>query len=775
MPARLFAACPTGIGASAPHFNQDITMHSPPLNNTAPRSSATFAPAPTVTALGQQALTVVPATHARGGARAAANDAPPTGAAVAPYAGMAEQAQALRRSASATPLISAAPPPEPATAGIFQCADAATAAQLLQPTRPSFVKEGGSLLNPLNWPRFAANLFSGTPQRTVGLTTLDGATPDGAGGFVIDGFDDAANAMTGSGVSRQLAAVLQAGVFYPLLLPLVNLGAQGARAEWEQARGELHATNGDAERLRLQLHEDVRSLPVDAQTRLSQVKSPRRYARALIAELKRAIRTDGAQRSPLAQHLAEYQYMLRQQDQCRLACVSAPASAAGTHGMLAGVLCYEGTALAQLLGGVGSSIAAGVLTLVGNLLMGGAQGMMTVYGVLGAIGAGMAHHHLCKQARAYQASSSLRASEPLRAELQANCARRKRLNGIIGAAQAALACGQVLMLLGGPLAALAPLLLPLLPFASLLLFVGAGVTIAAIVVRLLAKRAYDDANGYNPKHSAALTARQADATDAEHAAALIAARAPAVAQLAHSTLLSALNAVTNRTPNGLTRAWHRLTGRKAAAAERLPALRKAVVGMAPAGSALAQALAAQINSAEFAQLCSAPTVPGLTSYLALSTGVAGEPSPHDAYTQLPPAMRLQSLIGAAASNPAMASWSQHVIQQLVIDETARDNKNGEKYADYHTRTPVAAPRTLLPNKGKHAYQFNVEAFQEACTKADWADGLPTDPVLAHVVQAVFSALDKTVAGSLLQYQHSVVRGIDAAITTMVEAEQLTAA
>ncbi len=98
--------------------------------------------------------------------------------------------------------------------------------------------------------------IAGDTQRTQGIVAKTKQRSDGSAAIVIDGFDDAANAINGSGLSQKLAAALQACVFYPLILPFVYTGVDGAL-------GELGATREDFKQSQQQI--DRGSQLVDAQ------------------------------------------------------------------------------------------------------------------------------------------------------------------------------------------------------------------------------------------------------------------------------------------------------------------------------------------------------------------------------------------------------------------------------------------------------------------------------------------------------------------------------
>ncbi len=112
-------------------------------------------------------------------------------------------------------------------------------AQRLTGDTPYFVKTAGSMLNPSRWPQMFRSLLSGHPERTHSVKSI---FTEASGGVVIvvDGIDDALGALQGSGVPQKLLAILQA-LAYPMFLPLIAMGYDGAREERQEASQQHHA------------------------------------------------------------------------------------------------------------------------------------------------------------------------------------------------------------------------------------------------------------------------------------------------------------------------------------------------------------------------------------------------------------------------------------------------------------------------------------------------------------------------------------------------------
>ncbi|KAJ1477794.1 hypothetical protein T484DRAFT_1905634, partial [Baffinella frigidus] len=128
-----------------------------------------------------------------------------------------------------------------------------------------FFKTAGSVMNPLNWLSMARSLLARQPQRTIGLRRF--IQDAGKGPMVmIDGADDLATALQGSGLPQQLQFALQgsglpqqlqfalqAFLLYPLVLPVVYMGFRGAAGDQEENHEEALETMGEVEELKQDL------------------------------------------------------------------------------------------------------------------------------------------------------------------------------------------------------------------------------------------------------------------------------------------------------------------------------------------------------------------------------------------------------------------------------------------------------------------------------------------------------------------------------------------
>ena len=101
-----------------------------------------------------------------------------------------------------------------------------------------FVKAPGSMLNPANWWTMGRGLLTGAPERTMRMMPINKDEDQEGPLIMIDGADDIATALQGSGLPQNLANALQAFVLYPLVLPIVELGFRGAEDDHEENTAE---------------------------------------------------------------------------------------------------------------------------------------------------------------------------------------------------------------------------------------------------------------------------------------------------------------------------------------------------------------------------------------------------------------------------------------------------------------------------------------------------------------------------------------------------------
>ena len=94
------------------------------------------------------------------------------------------------------------------------------------------------MLNPANWWMMARGLLTGAPERTVRMMPINKDENQEGPLVMIDGADDIATALQGSGLPQNLANTLQAFVLYPLVLPIVELGFRGAEDDHEENTAE---------------------------------------------------------------------------------------------------------------------------------------------------------------------------------------------------------------------------------------------------------------------------------------------------------------------------------------------------------------------------------------------------------------------------------------------------------------------------------------------------------------------------------------------------------
>mmetsp|Transcript_38820 Transcript_38820/g.99182 ORF Transcript_38820/g.99182 Transcript_38820/m.99182 type:complete len:910 (-) Transcript_38820:85-2814(-) len=116
-----------------------------------------------------------------------------------------------------------------------------------------FAKEPGSMLWPLNWPKQVKSLLAGSPQRTTCMQRLNKEEGENGPLVMIDGADDLASALQGSGLPQRLQFALQAFVLYPLVLPVVELGFKGAEGDREECRAAADEARESVAELKVEI------------------------------------------------------------------------------------------------------------------------------------------------------------------------------------------------------------------------------------------------------------------------------------------------------------------------------------------------------------------------------------------------------------------------------------------------------------------------------------------------------------------------------------------
>lgn len=593
-----------------------------------------------------------------------------------------------------------------------------------------YVKVAGNPLNPLHWPRMIGNLLAGRLQRTLGMRSMFNDGDEGGTGFVVDGFDDAANAISGSGLSRQLAAILQASVFYPLVLPLVNIGATGSRAEFREARQSLAQSGERLDQMRTALMEFLHAPQVEGDMRTHLIEADggdhARFAQLLLKRLATLPDRDSLppQLWPL---LHAYCQQVEQHQSLRMAVRAGPAALVATHGMLAGVVGYEGGALAEAIGGPGAGAATAAIGLGATVVMALGQVAMAVYGVVAAVRCALAHRRLRREETALQTYSVLSAAQ--RQELLHENRVQQKLQRYIGAANGALAAGQVLMVLGGGAIGLG---LPLL-------VVGALLTIGAIVGKLVAQHAYDQRFDH-------------DATDWREdvqAAELLATRQAALQQTVWCDIVSATERarLSSTEPyaqqQALERAWASLYGddpaRRAQCDAMLSRHRKLLLGLmlrsqqaGLAGLALLVPADAQFD-AQVEQACRQQRLE-----------------------------RTQALLEQLKQQPELeTALMQRVVMQLA------EAGQGKPVSPFLIQAELETDGAFGRKSRQTFYSFNQQAYTQGLLSQ--LGGAPASAAWLQAAEVVERALGQTVAAEFRQTQQRRFASAGAALATLAGA------
>ncbi|MQA40748.1 hypothetical protein [Rugamonas aquatica] len=598
-----------------------------------------------------------------------------------------------------------------------------------------YVKQPGMVLSPLNWPRFFLYLIGGRPQFSADVRRAFDSESEGGIVGTIDGLDDLIALLNASRLPERATAALQAGL-YPVALPLVNFGAVGARAEFREVRAAYRENTKKLTELRTELlaHADVRAMDNGF---LSSATTPTEFGLRLVAVLK-------ARSQPVEADLlglvVQYRALLALRIANALALGAAPAALVGAHGMLASIVACEGTALAAAIGGAGSQVAAATIMMVGNFVMGGAQVAMAVYGLVGVVRAIVAHGVLRKQAASIVASKSIQPATQ-NALLVENRV-QKRLNLAIGLANAGLAGGQALMLAGGAIFGLG------VPF----LIAGSVLTIASIVVKLVAQNAYDKRFAY-------------DLNNAEQARR--GTGRPSVANLEQLRDKSLRAGVWREVFTTAQRVKERY-GTKSLEVQKQRLLHElnAIYSTHDPRRVLYQEV--YESAQELLNACMESGVTWVASYIALSGPENSENSAVKLrqFEDLAPKDRIAKLFSWAIERRIDGELSQEVVRQLVVSVAGLKNRSGHRYDKYLQRIRFWEQRRFLWDKRKTAYNFDVDTFIN-----DIESKAAEVVELEHIV---YRALEKTVAKAYAQSQRSELAAIHANLVSITAGDALAA-
>lgn len=626
-------------------------------------------------------------------------------------------------------------------------------------SKDCFIKVSGKPTNPLNWPRFLGHLFSGKPQHTIGMRPLFTEEREGGIGFVIDGFDDAASALQGSGISQKLAAALQALVFYPMIFPLVNLGAEGARGEFTEAQQDFRDSASLLADLKRKLisHADVLAPTAD----LRNAGSDAEFCRRLVATLEPVL----ASASPANRGVAEeyvrlitrFKEALDAHLVCRLKYVSTPAVLTGTHCMLAGMGLYQGAALTNLIGGAGSQAAGAALTGIGNVTMGVGQIAMAGYAAM-QTGAGIkTHRQLQRQEKAIAASSLI--NKETKQDLLNLKAGQKKWNAIgkIGG-NAGLSAGQTMMFLGGAAVGL----------GTPLLIAGTVVTIGSILVKLAAQKKYDRKFGYDAAAINDLKIQGACMLD-DAVELLESERAQAMTSISWISLLSAAEQINAKYPD-------------ASPEEKLGHLRRTADGLHRDSheQSLHRRMQAMLSDAgQQALLKACLTKPargvarGVADYAALLMTTADVPVDEARqriarFQAAPAAERIELMLGLLKEASLESEVMQDLTQRLVVKEHSRANRNGDKYKAFLDREKISRHRRLLWDKTKTVYAFRTNAFLDALRHPE----KHPSPITNRIEENMYRAVQKAIGAGHAFRHRSRLLAANEMLTTIVGAEEL---
>lgn len=641
---------------------------------------------------------------------------------------------------------------------------------------PTYVKVNGSWWNPRTWWLWLKSAFRGAPENSIGMKGHRNATSGATGGFVIDGFDDVANALQNSGLPKQMTAGLSAFVFFPVATSLVHMGAEGAYDALKDSDNNYKENRDRLLNLKRQLTQKLNDLPGHG-NQVSETDSEVKWRESVARGIAAAWEDQTASVTALMTLLVEYQKQYQEGSPLRMAIHEARAGVVGTHAMLGGVLLYWGGSLSQFIGtgsasaainattaagsaltnitvGAGAAGATSVLMLTGHLVMFIGQVAMTVYAGIGM--AGGIKGQMALSAQRAEIKGDIKKSEakpdttapevkeisPRHQDALARNKIQKRLNfwgKIFG--NGLLAVGQIFMLLGGAIVG----------FGLPLLIVGAILTVAAIILKVVMEKrsaallSFDDKAFNQAEVIFNRTPQQAMQFTEQ-------LRQQALRVQAWTSLMAELKSIRADDPTLLAQGeLHRLDARMLRLhtgdhEQELHCVMKDVWNE---------------HKDVFAK-CMEDSTPGLLAYVSLLPAQDLEPlsveninKRIDDFKKMNRRDRFELLTKLKGLDD---EWQRRTINQLVVHEAGGDNINGKRYSEpgYITSQKDAEERTgmwglwqwMLGSKTKTAYALNLTAILNDLNDPAMVEN-PSGP-LDHVENVVYKAIEKTVFKSTLQ-------------------------
>ncbi len=578
--------------------------------------------------------------------------------------------------------------------------------------------------------------IAGDTQRTQGIVAKTKQRSDGSAAIVIDGFDDAANAINGSGLSQKLAAALQACVFYPLILPFVYTGVDGALGELGAAREDFKQSKQQIEETRSALLKFIKENFNSSNVNDAMSDS------AILAALPK-IPLPGNSKNvevtatldALALYINDYRQALDHHMIDRWRCIAAPNAVAGAAGMFAGVAVYEGSALAAFFGGAASEAAASVLSTIAGATMGVSQVAMAAFGIIAAVAGARSDQELSAVRSCIEASTVLDDSTKQdllsQKDAQKLLIRAGQIAGNLG-----LSAGQVMMFLGGVCGVVG---LPLLA-------AGAVVTIASIVGKIAAQKAYDNQFTYD---ASAYTVDELTATQslAEQAVKIQGDRRKILNGRALLDLLA-----------------HHLdpADAEALSAQHRTALVQLLYPNAHEDTQRAVAKRMAVSLGDFiSSLDGNDGTAQCISLLVSHKGPLGQTALQkaaDEFSTLNRGQRMRALYALAEECGVSTELLRLALDRLVVKNMSRNNKKGQKYAPYVV---------VEPGTPHSSYSFRLKELSEA---------LEHDKVDARVEElekAFYACTTKLIKDTLTKKQHDKLLSVNATLERLASAEILS--
>jgi hypothetical protein len=656
---------------------------------------------------------------------------------------------------------------------------------------PAFVKKNAGLFNLLHWNTFLRSVARGHFGKSVGIQALRQEERTGTG-FVIDGFDDMANALQGSGLPQQAVAAGQLAL-YMALLPLLDIGRKAAASEHRAVKAGYQQCVEELPQLKAGLIRLLHAAGEPTLTEAMVATKPEAFPDFLLQH-----RSTLVLRPELLHEAVTLAEQVDALGMLEARITSTMAAMHGTRLMEAGVVLYAaGVGPSFVTGGAATALATGTATsvIIGSAAagcMGVAQLLMAFYGAAEAKVACGQSGRLSRTMSELDRSPIFAAPEftHLKTDLLSRVQQQQKLLrlGRIGG-NAALSAGQLAMI-GGTVATFAG------GAGMPILMAGAGLTLAAIALKLYAQKKQEK---FFPMDAESIDLRHLlqEATPHQAIAALEKERREIVHQMVRAELVQHVfdPSLPGRSPGPGWRLFDALFGRYGVS--RYPkdvAVNTLQRHYSKPGLEAQQRALDEMRSdkrmmrlLDRVSMSDTAGVPAMAALLPITE--KGNPdfaatfkARLDSFKDKNPSLKLQEVLDMAKAAGLENEVHRKLVKRLIFKERGRNNRRGAAYAPYimtkfveKQRTwrlpawlPLIGGNTFTRSRIRTVYQFDMNKL---CLDL----GNPSCPARLHELESkVYDAVLASVKGNgvrrLWAQQHAVETSLLRLSTLRTEAD-----